>query len=50
MAEKQLTVAELMARAQEENPESQPRRRRRRSLDEGGVSVAELTGLSLIHI
>lgn len=44
MAEKQLTVAELMARAQEENPESQPRRRRRRSLDEGGVSVAELTG------
>lgn len=44
MADKQLTVAELMARAQKENPESQPRRRRRRSLDEGGVSVAELTG------
>ena len=34
MAEKQLTVAELMARAQQENPdtdaEGQPRRRRRR--------------------
>lgn len=44
MADKQLTVAELMARAQKENPDSQPRRRRRRSLDEGGVSVAELTG------
>ena len=44
MADKQLTVAELMARAQKENPEPQPRRRRRRSLDEGGISVAELTG------
>lgn len=44
MADKQLTVAELMARAQQENPDAQPRRRRRRSLDEGGVSVAELTG------
>lgn len=44
MADTQLTVAELMARAQKENPDSQPRRRRRRSLDEGGVSVAELTG------
>ena len=44
MAYKQLTVAELMARAQKENPDAQPRRRRRRSLDEGGVSVAELTG------
>ena len=44
MADKQLTVAELMARAQKENPDTQPRRRRRRSLDEGGVSVAELTG------
>ncbi len=44
MADKQLTVAELMARAQKENPEAQPRRRRRRSLDEGGISVAELTG------
>ncbi|WP_165164636.1 hypothetical protein [Corynebacterium qintianiae] len=41
----QLTVAELLARAQKENPgDEQPRRRRRRSLDEGGVSVAELTG------
>lgn len=44
MADKQLTVAELMARAQKENPDAQPRRRRRRSLDEGGISVAELTG------
>ena len=48
MAEKQLTVAELMARAQQENPETdaegQPRRRRRRSIEEGGVTVAELTG------
>lgn len=41
----QLTVAELLARAQQENPGAEPsRRRRRRSLDEGGVSVAELTG------
>ena len=44
MAEKQLTVAELMARVQKENPDIQPRRRRRRSLEEGGISVAELTG------
>lgn len=44
MADKQLTVAELMARAQKENPDAQPRRRRRRSLEEGGISVAELTG------
>lgn len=49
MAEnKQLTVAELLARARQENPDSgdeeQPKRRRRRSLEEGGVSVAELTG------
>lgn len=46
MADKQLTVAELMARAQKENPDAEaaPRRRRRRSLEEGGVSVAELTG------
>lgn len=44
MADKQLTVAELMARAQKENPDVQPRRRRRRSLEEGGISVAELTG------
>lgn len=39
--EKHLTVAELLAR----NSQGEvPRRRRRRSLDEGGVSVAELTG------
>ena len=45
MAEdKQLTVAEILARAQKENPEAGARRRRRRSLEEGGVSVAELTG------
>lgn len=59
--EKQLTVAELLARnakeregraekrasaKETEGAEAQeaPRRRRRRSLDEGGVSVAELTG------
>ena len=43
MSDKQLTVAELMARAAQEGNsprESRPRRR----LDEGGVSVAELTG------
>ncbi|MCX7445328.1 hypothetical protein OS125_08755 [Corynebacterium sp. P7003] len=46
MSEKKLTVAELMARAAEEGQGEtpRPRRRRRRSLDEGGVSVAELTG------
>lgn len=44
MAEKQLTVAELMARAQKEGRTSEPRRRRRRYADEGGVSLAELTG------
>lgn len=42
--EKQLTVAEILARAQQDNPEAGARRRRRRSLEEGGVSVAELTG------
>lgn len=42
--ERQLTVAEILARAQQENPEAGARRRRRRSLEEGGVSVAELTG------
>ncbi|MHA2787969.1 hypothetical protein ACXZ66_02305 [Corynebacterium sp. S7] len=43
--DKQLTVAELLARAQKEQPEAErPRRRRRRSLEEGGISVAELTG------
>lgn len=44
MSEKQLTVAELLARAEKENPEGARReRRRRRSLEEGGVTVAELT-------
>lgn len=42
--EKQLTVAEILARAQQENPDAGKRRRHRRSLEEGGVSVAELTG------
>ncbi|QPK79405.1 hypothetical protein G7Y31_01400 [Corynebacterium lizhenjunii] len=45
--EKQLTVAELLARNKKDQPDTQgeaPRRRRRRSLEEGGVSVAELTG------
>ncbi|MDU0479046.1 hypothetical protein QVA66_07315 [Staphylococcus chromogenes] len=46
MSEQQLTVAELMARAAKERGETgeAPRRRRRRSLEDGGVSVAELTG------
>ena len=56
MAEdKQLTVAELLARSSKERERrgaseqgtdgtEAPRRRRRRSLDEGGISVAELTG------
>ncbi|WIM71233.1 hypothetical protein [Corynebacterium suedekumii] len=45
MSEKQLTVAELLARAGKETPEGdKPRRRRRRSLEDGGISVAELTG------
>ncbi|WJZ01554.1 hypothetical protein [Corynebacterium freiburgense] len=43
MSEKQLTVAELMERAAKEGRVEAPRRRRR-SLEEGGVSVAELTG------
>lgn len=42
--DQQLTVAELLARAQKDNPDAGKRRRRRRSLEEGGVSVAELTG------
>lgn len=42
--QKQLTVAEILAKAQQENPEAGTRRRRRRSLEDGGVSVAELTG------
>lgn len=42
---KQLTVAELLARAGRDTTDGEaPRRRRRRSLEEGGVSVAELTG------
>ena len=47
MSEKQLTVAELLAKAGREGEgggEETPRRRRRRSVDSGGVSVAELTG------
>lgn len=46
MAEdKQLTVAELLARARKNNPDAgTPKRRRRRSLEDGGISVAELTG------
>lgn len=45
--EKQLTVAELLARNRQENQteeSAKPTRRRRRSLEDGGVSVAELTG------
>ncbi|MTD92196.1 hypothetical protein [Corynebacterium hiratae] len=42
---KQLTVAELLARNAKNRPgEEKTPRRRRRSLDEGGISVAELTG------
>lgn len=42
---KQLTVAELLARNAKDRPgEEKSSRRRRRSLDEGGISVAELTG------
>lgn len=42
---KQLTVAELLARnAKDRSGEEKTPRRRRRSLDEGGISVAELTG------
>ncbi|RNE48962.1 hypothetical protein [Corynebacterium alimapuense] len=45
MSDKQLTVAELLARASNDNPNAEkPRRRRRRSLEEGGISIAELTG------
>ncbi|OFQ46809.1 Yip1 family protein [Corynebacterium sp. HMSC076D02] len=46
--EKQLTVAELLARNSKEragaDSEGGSRRRRRRSLEDGGISVAELTG------
>ena len=42
---KQLTVAELLARNAKDRPgEEKSPRRRRRSLDDGGISVAELTG------
>lgn len=45
MSEEKLTVAELMARAGKEGQSTDaPRRRRRRSLEDGGISVAELTG------
>ena len=43
MADKQLTVAELLARAENGNSDTNRRPRRRRSLEDGGVSVAELT-------
>ncbi|WP_448851671.1 hypothetical protein [Corynebacterium sp. 335C] len=45
MSEEKLTVAELLARAgKEAAPSDGGRRRRRRSLEEGGISVADLTG------
>ena len=48
MSEEKLTVAELLARRNQESGDSdgaaERPRRRRRSLEEGGVSVAELTG------
>ena len=48
MSDEKLTVAELLARRNKERGEATEAddrpRRRRRSLDEGGVSVAELTG------
>ena len=46
MSEKQLTVAELLARSgrDKKDKDTETPRRRRRSLDEGGISVAELTG------
>lgn len=48
MSEEKLTVAELLARRNQERGDSdgaaERPRRRRRSLEEGGVSVAELTG------
>ncbi|MCS4535776.1 hypothetical protein [Corynebacterium sp. HS2168-gen11] len=43
MSEKQLTVAELLAKSGKAGSRP-PQRRRRRSIEEGGVSVAELTG------
>lgn len=45
MSEEKLTVAELMARAAKEgHTTNAPRRRRRRNIEDGGISVAELTG------
>ncbi|QGU03657.1 hypothetical protein [Corynebacterium comes] len=44
MSDKQLTVAELLARTGRDDKDGEVPRRRRRSLDEGGISVAELTG------
>lgn len=46
MSDKQLTVAEILARASKDsNKPATPRsRRRRRSMEEGGITVAELTG------
>lgn len=45
MSDKQLTVAELLAKAGKDSAStSAPRTRRRRSMDSGGISVAELTG------
>ncbi|MDO4927937.1 MAG: hypothetical protein Q3976_02560 [Corynebacterium sp.] len=43
MSEERLTVSELLARSGKQD-EAAPSRRRRRSVEEGGVSVAELTG------
>lgn len=43
MSDKQLTVAELLAKAGKD-ADTGRKRRRRRSLEEGGISVAELTG------
>lgn len=44
MSDKKLTVAELLARAGKDEDSGEKPRRRRRSLEEGGISVAELTG------
>ncbi|MBZ8177624.1 hypothetical protein GP475_01870 [Corynebacterium poyangense] len=44
MSDRQLTVAELLARAGKTEGTKDAPRRRRRSLEEGGISVAELTG------
>lgn len=44
MSEKQLTVAELLARSGKDGGSSETPRRRRRNLEDGGISVAELTG------